>query len=168
MALCLLTLPAGGVSKMRGHWSPSCFVLPLRSYTHRHIRRNTLALCRRIGRTYRFRRIVNLLAQLVEAGEQVARLLDANRDSQDIVEAILGHSRAAAIGSIHRQDGAQIASDDLTVTVTYWGGGKGRWRPRPFMEDEKPDSQYAIAWGERTGDLFINEKAFFGNVPEKV
>ena len=36
------------------------------------------------------------------------------------------------------------------------------------MEDEKPDSQYAIAWGERTGDLFINEKAFFGNVPEKV
>ncbi len=41
----------------------------------------------------------SLLAQLVEAGELVARLLDANRDAQDIIETILGHDRAAAIGS---------------------------------------------------------------------
>lgn len=56
----------------------------------------------------------------------------------------------------------------MTVSVTYWGGGKGRWRPRPFTEEEKPDTQYAIAWGDRTGDLFINETAFFSNVPEAV
>ena len=110
----------------------------------------------------------DLLARLVEAGERVARLLDANRDAQDIVEAILGHDRAAAIGSIHRQDGGQISADDLKITVTYWGGGKGRWRSRAFTEEEKPDTQYAIAWGDRTGDIFINDTAFFRNVPEAV
>jgi type ISP restriction-modification system protein len=110
----------------------------------------------------------DLFDRLVEAGDWVSRLLDANRDARDVVETILGHDRAAAIGSIHRQDGSQVTSSDLTINVTYWGGGKGRWKPRPFTEEEKPDTQYAIEWGDRTGDLFINDTAFFANVPENV
>ncbi len=109
-----------------------------------------------------------LFYRFVEAGERVVRLLDADRDAREMVEAILGHNRASTIGSVRRQDGKQIASEDLKITVTYWGGGKGRWRPRAFMEEEKPDDQYAIAWGSRTGDLFINEATFFANVPEMV
>lgn len=106
--------------------------------------------------------------RLVELGEQVIRLLDANRDAQDVIEAILGHHRASTIGAMHRQDGEQITTEDLKITVTYWGGGKGRWRARAFIEEEKPDAQYAIAWGIRTGDLFINSTAFFANVPEAI
>jgi hypothetical protein len=56
----------------------------------------------------------------------------------------------------------------LKLTVTYWGGGKGRWTPRAFTEEEKPENGYAMAWGHRTGDLFINDTTFFANVPEGV
>lgn len=54
------------------------------------------------------------------------------------------------------------------MTITYWGGGKGRWTPRPFMAEELPASEYIEAWGERTGDLYLNDNAFFSNVPELV
>jgi hypothetical protein len=61
-----------------------------------------------------------------------------------------------------------VAPDDLKINVIYWGGGKGRWRPRAFTEEEKPADGYAIGWGARTGDLFINDATFFANVPELV
>jgi hypothetical protein len=94
---------------------------------------------------------------LTDRGEQVARLLDANRDARDVIDAILGHKRAATIGALRRRDGGPVTTDDLKVTVTYWGGGKGRWVPRAFLEEEKPENGYAMAWGHRTGELFIND-----------
>ena len=57
---------------------------------------------------------------------------------------------------------------DLKVTVTYWGGGKGRWTPRAPTSAETPSDAIAAIWGEATGDLFINDHAFFANVPEAV
>ncbi len=54
------------------------------------------------------------------------------------------------------------------VTITYWGGGKGRWKARPFRAEELPATDYSEAWGEGTGDLFINDNAHFANVPEFV
>jgi len=56
----------------------------------------------------------------------------------------------------------------LKLTVTYWGGGKGRWVPRPFLEPELPAEAWDEAWGERTGDLFLNAQAHFAHVPEVV
>src|SRR6266851_5122840 len=106
--------------------------------------------------------------RLVDAGERVVRLLDANRDAREVVEAVLGHDCASAVGALRRRDGQQVTPNDLKITVTYWASGKGRWKARAFMEEEKPDDQYAIAWGDRTGDLFINDSTFFGNVPEAV
>jgi hypothetical protein len=111
---------------------------------------------------------MQLFERLVEAGDRVVRLLDANYDAREIIAAILGHDRASAVGALRRQDGQQITPDDLKVTVTYWGGGKGRWNPRAYLEEEKPADQYATLWGDRTGDLFINDTAFFCNVPEGV
>ena len=109
-----------------------------------------------------------LLAKLVDAGEQVTRLLDANRNARDVVEAVLTPTRAKLLGQMRRSDGGQITADDLKLTVTYWGGGKGRWTPRPFLEPELPGSTWEQVWGERTGDLFINGEAHFAHVPEAV
>jgi putative ABC transport system substrate-binding protein len=69
---------------------------------------------------------------------------------------------------LKRIDGKPVRPEDLKVSVTYWGGGKGRWKARPFTAEELPPTDYGAAWGERTGDLFLNENAYFGNVPELV
>lgn len=110
-----------------------------------------------------------LFENLVAKGEQVTRLLDANRDARDVIEAILGRERAALVGAMKRADAGQLRADDLKIAVTYWGGGKGRWKPRPFGVEEVADAGWGEGvWGERTGDLYINENAYFANVPEAV
>lgn len=110
-----------------------------------------------------------LFEQLVTKGEQVTRLLDANRDARDVIEAVLGRERAALLGPLKRTDGGNLRPDDLKISITYWGGGKGRWKPRPFAIDDAPVEAWgADVWGERTGDLYINDDAFFAHVPEAV
>jgi hypothetical protein len=109
-----------------------------------------------------------LFDRLVEAGEQVTQLLDAARDASDVVRAVVGADRARMLGPLKRIDAKQVRPDDLKVTVTYWGGGKGRWKARPFAAEELPATEYGEAWGERTGDLFLNDDTYFGNVPELV
>ena len=111
---------------------------------------------------------VKLFDRLVAAGEQVTRLLDAGRDAGDVIQAVVGADRARALGPLKRIDGKHVRPDDLKITVTYWGGGKGRWKPRPFTAEELPAADYDEAWGERTGDLFLNDDAYFANVPELV
>jgi len=111
---------------------------------------------------------IGLLDRLAEVGEQVTRLLDAGRAATDAIDAVLGTDRARAIGPLKRIDGKQVRPDDLKISITYWGGGKGRWKPRPFAAEELPAVEYGDAWGARTGDLFLNDDAYFGNVPELV
>jgi Type ISP C-terminal specificity domain len=110
----------------------------------------------------------NLFDRIVAAGEKVARLLDANHDAREVIVAVLGADRARALGTLKRVDGEQVRPSDLKITVTYRGGGKGRWKQRPFMADELPALEFQDAWGERTGDLFLNDNAYFANVPELV
>lgn len=105
-----------------------------------------------------------LLARLSDAGDHVARLLDANADARETVNAVIGEERAAALARLTRQDGGAIKPADLLVTVNYWGGAKGKFRSRPFSSEEKPPPE----WGERTGDLYISEEVHFANVPEAV
>jgi hypothetical protein len=111
---------------------------------------------------------IRLFDRLVAAGEQVTRLLDADRDAGNVIKAVVGADRARALGPLKRADAKQVRPDDLKITVTYWGGGKGRWKPRAFMAEELPAVEFGDAWGERTGDLFVNEHAYFANVPEEV
>ena len=111
---------------------------------------------------------VKFLDRLVVAGEQVTRLLDSGRDAGDVIKAILGADRARALGPLKRIDGQQVRPDDLKVTVTFWGGGKGRWIPRVYTADELPATEFGNAWGDRTGDLYINDDAYFSNVPELI
>jgi hypothetical protein len=95
----------------------------------------------------------------------VTRLLDSRRDAGDVIKAVLGADRARALGPLKRVDGQQVRPDDLKVTVTYWGGGKGRWKPRAYTADEHPATEFGNAWGDRTGDL---DDAYFSNVPELI
>jgi hypothetical protein len=106
----------------------------------------------------------NLFERLVEKGEQVTRLLDADRDALDVIEAVLGQQRAAVLGPLRRVDEAHVRPVDLQVTVSYWGGSRGHWKPRNYALNEAP----LDSWGKRTGDLYINNMAFFANVPEAV
>jgi len=111
----------------------------------------------------------DLFEQLVVRGEQVTRLLDANRDARDVIEAVLGRERAALLGPLKRTDGGNLRPDDLKIGITYWGGGKGRWKPRPFAIDDAPAEEWgADVWGERTGDLYINDDSYFAHVPEAI
>jgi hypothetical protein len=110
----------------------------------------------------------SLFDRLVDAGDNVIRLLDAKRDARETVETVLSAERAKHIGQLRRSDGTNVTADDLKVTVTYWGGGKGKWKPRPFSDLEQPLYQWAHAWGERTGDLYLNDTTYFGHVPDAV
>jgi hypothetical protein len=86
-----------------------------------------------------------------------------------VIEAILGRERSALIGAPKRGDGGNLRPGDLSITVSYWGGSRGRWRPRSFHVDEEPLETWGEgAWGERTGDLYINDETFFAHVPEAV
>jgi hypothetical protein len=102
--------------------------------------------------------------RLVEKGEQVIRLLDANRDASDTIQAVLDKERAAVLGPLHRNDGKNLQPSDLKITVSYWGGSRGGWKPRQYKVEESSLPE----WGERTGDLYINDTAYFANVPEAV
>jgi hypothetical protein len=111
---------------------------------------------------------VKVFDRLVAAGEQVTRLPNGARDASDVIQAVVGADRARALGPLKRIDGKQVRPDDLKVNVTYWGGGRGRWKARPFTVEELPAADCGNAWGERTGDLFLNDDTYFGNVPELV
>lgn len=109
-----------------------------------------------------------LLSKLVATGEQMVCLLDANRDARAVIEAVLTPERAKMLGQLRRLDDKPVSADDLHLTVSYWAGGKGRWTPRAFLDDEVPDEAWPKAWGDRTGDLYLNDQAHFAHVPEAV
>ncbi|HEY5305716.1 MAG TPA: type ISP restriction/modification enzyme [Pseudolabrys sp.] len=109
-----------------------------------------------------------LLDRLAIAGEQVTRLLDSSRSAGDVIKAVLGAERTKELGPLKRAGGQQVRPDDLKITVTYWGGGKGAWKPRAYIAEELPAPDFSNAWGERTGDLYINNDAYFSNVPELI
>lgn len=105
-----------------------------------------------------------LFERLVAAGSEVASVLDCTAEASEILNRIVGADRNTALAQIQRSDGAQVQSGDLMVAVNYWGGSRGRWVPRPYAAHERSFRR----WGDRTGDLYIGEQVFFGNVPEAV
>jgi type ISP restriction-modification system protein/N-6 DNA methylase len=107
---------------------------------------------------------LNLFNRLAELGERVSKLLDANRDASESINAVLGAERAATLGALRRVDSGNLRPNDLRISISYWGGSRGGWRPRGYGAEETPMK----SWGERTGDLFINEEVFFSHVPEAV
>jgi len=79
------------------------------------------------------------------------------------IDAILGPD-SSSLGRVERGNGGPIRESDLVVTYAYYGAAKGRWERRAFGANEMS----AAAWGEDTGDVFLNESIRVCNVPERV
>lgn len=62
-----------------------------------------------------------------------------------------------------RSDGEQLTPDDLKLTVNYRDGGKGKWVPRDFLDEEAPVAAWKSSWGERTGNLYLDGQARFAH-----
>lgn len=107
----------------------------------------------------------HLAEEIGRVGQRVRVLLDPQADAEPTVRDILGQERTAALGVPRKLGAKVIAPADLAITVTYYGAARGRWVPREFRdEEEKPLPQ----WGADTGELYINERVFFSNVPRAV
>jgi hypothetical protein len=101
------------------------------------------------------------LERVVRLGGQLATLLDASATPN--VRRMLGAS-ASSLGVLSKVGGGSIKGDALTVERSYYGASVGDWRPKKITAKESMHP----AWGERTGDLHINEQVFFAHVPEGV
>lgn len=108
-------------------------------------------------------RNVGLFEQLAEAGGLIATLLNPLLDPRAALKATLGEyaRRLAVLDSV---DGAAVREDDLVISVTHFGAARGGWRCREFTEAEAPPHYL----GHATGDLHLNDRVFFRNVPEGV
>lgn len=101
---------------------------------------------------------------LVSAGELLAILLDPFKEARDAVEAVLGSATAANLAVLSREGGGTVRQGELVVEVSYYGAAKGRWRQRPAAEAEPMHA----AWGDSSGDLYINKEICFKHVPRAV
>ena len=104
-----------------------------------------------------------LFAELVSVGDLVAILLNPVADPRGPITQVLG-PYAARLGVVASTVGGSVRERDLVVTVPHYGGARGGWRLRPFAEQERPPASL----GEATGDLYINDRVFFRNIPEDI
>jgi hypothetical protein len=102
-------------------------------------------------------------SELVKLGREMSRLLDPAMSVEEAVRRALGKG-AATIGVSRKRQGGQVAEQDLVVSIAYFGAARGKWVERAYGEGEQ---QHAVL-GETTGDLYINDDVYFGNVPKAV
>ena len=102
-----------------------------------------------------------LFGQLASAGDKVAILLDPSADAREVLQELLG-PWYPRLGVVSRAADA-IGPPDYAVSYSYFGGGKGRWESRLAKAEDWP-----AAWGDQTGELYLNPTTYLANVPEKV
>ena len=100
---------------------------------------------------------------LAEAGGLVAALLNPLSEPRAAIRGALG-DYAPRLAVLTAADWAAVREDDLVVTVSHFGAARGGWRPRQLEEAETPPAGI----GQTTGDLYINDRVYFRNVPEDV
>jgi hypothetical protein len=107
---------------------------------------------------------------LVDVGDQLARLLNPLADVEPILKSMLGRDgrRTLAVPRRKMESGRNVEPrpEDLTITYSYFGGATGRWIPRDPVEGEVWND--VRLWGDRTGDLYLNENVYLAHVPEKI
>jgi hypothetical protein len=128
-----------------------------------------------------------LLEASAELGEKVAALLDTERPVSGVT-ALPIRAEIQNIAVIAREAGGQLKPKELTITVG-WGHagqngvvmpGKGKAVERDYTAEEKqalingagqlgisPENAFALL-GERTFDIYLNEVAYWRNIPSKV
>jgi hypothetical protein len=100
---------------------------------------------------------------LTKVGEQLGFLLNPVSSSTGPLKQVLGEL-VKSIGAVQKEGGGNVESGDLGVQYSFFGVAQGGWRSRAPL----PDEPTLAEWGETTGDLYINDKVFFKNVPELV
>lgn len=122
-----------------------------------------------------------------ELGRQVAALIDPDTPVEGVTTGSI-RPELKIIGTIRTASGRGLSDDDLQVTAS-WGHagqngvtmpGRGRRTERPYTEDElaafdrgarslQMDRGGMLAClGEGTGDVWLNDAAFWSNLPERV
>ena len=116
------------------------------------------------------------IAASAARGRELARLLNPDTSFPGVTEGAL-REEIAAIAVPATSDGRNMASDDFAVTAG-WGHfgqgdtvmpGRGRIEERPYTPSERValgDTQQAV--GETTFDIYLNDRAFWRNVPSLV
>jgi hypothetical protein len=101
--------------------------------------------------------------EIADLGETLATLLDPFADPTRSLKELIGPS-LRTLGVVSSRQADVVREGDLIVTVSYYGAAKGGWLARPLVEGEAAHP----AWGEATGDLWLNDSIHLQNVPERV
>ena len=117
-----------------------------------------------------------MLAQSAARGRELSGLLDPETPVQGVTEGALG-PEIAAIAVPARTDGRNMSGDDFALTAG-WGHygsaravmpGRGRIVEREYTLEERAALGDAIlTLGESTFDIYLNNHAFWCNVPAPV
>jgi len=103
-----------------------------------------------------------LFEEMAALGDKIALLLNPLANVEHLVSTLLGKTRFQ-LAVVERVGGGAVQQKDLLVSFSYYGAASGRWQKRKARANES----WHEAWGEITGDLFINENVCFRNVPER-
>ena len=128
-----------------------------------------------------------LLEASAELGEKIAALLDTEKPVSGVTASPI-RPEIQSIAIITREGGGQLQPKELAVTVG-WGHagqngvvmpGKGKAVERDYTAEEKqsivsgaekqgiPPEKVFELLGERTFDIYLNEVAYWKNIPAKV
>ena len=116
------------------------------------------------------------LAASAARGRELARLLDPDTPVPGVTQGAL-RPEIAAIAVPATTDGRNMTGDDFALTAG-WGHygtgdvvmpGKGRIAEREYTEEERAALGAAIpALGEKTLDVYLNDRAYWRNVPATI
>ena len=116
------------------------------------------------------------LAESSARGRELAALLDSDTDVAGVTSGAL-RPEIAVIAVPSTTDGGNMASDDFDVTAGwgYFGSGQavmpgqGRVDERLYTPEEREAMGDAISvLGDKTFDVYLNDRAFWSNVPATV
>jgi hypothetical protein len=104
-----------------------------------------------------------LFEELARVGDLIAVLLNPLTEPRAAIRASLS-DYAPRLAVLASAEGGAVRGSDLVVTIPHFGAARGGWRQRQYEEAETPPADL----GQTTGDLYINDRIFFRNVPEEV
>jgi len=117
----------------------------------------------------------DLLRDSAALGAQVAALLDPNSPVSGVTSAAVHPTLATIAVPTKRGQGAMTEPDRALSAGWGRGGsgeavmpGRGRIITREYKQDEVRAKENANLLGSRTNDVFLNEDAYWRNVPDAV
>lgn len=117
----------------------------------------------------------DLLLASAALGARVAALLDPDMPVPGVTTGTLDAAlREIALPT--RRGGGAMTEQDRTLSARWDGAGKdgavmpgrGKLTPRPFAADEPACAEAAALLGPATNDVFLNDDAYWRNVPDTV